>query len=52
LALKFSDNAGRMLDAARVQRVERLVVGLDQLPSVGPLFDALALDAGTSGTFS
>lgn len=52
LALKFSDNAGRLLERATVQRVEQLVAGLEQMPSVGPLFEAMALDAATGGTFS
>ena len=52
LALKFSNNASRLLDPAAVQRVEQLVAGLEQLPSVGPLFEAMALDTANGGHFS
>lgn len=52
LALKFSNNAGRLLDPATVSRVEQLVAGLEQLPSPGPLFEAMALDAVTGDPFS
>lgn len=52
LALKFSNNAGRLLDPEAVDRVEQLVAGLDRLPSVGELFAAMALDAATGGPFS
>lgn len=43
LALKFSNNAGRLLDPAAVKRVEGLVASLEELPSVTPLFQAMPL---------
>ena len=52
LALKFSNNAGRLLDPTTVGRVEQLVAGLEQLSSVGPLFEAMALEAADGGPFS
>ncbi|MCU4186745.1 MmgE/PrpD family protein [Acidiferrimicrobium sp. IK] len=44
LALKFSNNAGRLLDRPAVERVEQLVAGLEQLQSMSSLFDALSLE--------
>ncbi len=49
LALKFSDNAGRVLQPSAVKRLENLVGGLAESPSVAPLFDALAFERTNDG---
>lgn len=45
LGLKFSQNAGRVLPTSSVRAVQELVGGLEQLPSMAHLFEALHPDA-------
>ena len=43
LALKFADNAGRVLSPDQVSTVADLVAHLEDLPVLGTLFDTAAL---------